>query len=177
MGMAVAIASGVLACGAARLPAPLYVQQTTEALQPADYPPPPARVELIPPIPTGAAVWIDGEWTWQGRRWAWKAGRWVEPPPNASFAPWTTVRDKMGSLYFAEGKWRNAKGQDVPDPKPLALAEVRGGAVVNPEGEPVEQAPVVQPDRAAGGALRDAESGPPETPSGATPTGTEPKGR
>ena len=30
--------------------------------------------------PAQGAVWIDGEWAWQGRRWAWRIGRWVEPP-------------------------------------------------------------------------------------------------
>lgn len=177
--MAAAIASAVLAlgaCGSARLSAPSYVQQPTAALQPASYPPPPARVEFIPATPSGSAVWLDGEWTWQGRRWAWKAGRWVEAPPNASYSPWSTVRDKTGTLYFAEGKWRDAKGQELPDPKPLALARVRGGAVVNPEGEQVPQAPDVRPDRAPAGPEADAGIGIPQTPSGATPTGTEPKG-
>ncbi len=174
--MAVAIASAVFACGAARLPAPSYVPQPTAALQLADYPPPPAQVELIPKIPGGNAVWIDGEWTWQGRRWAWKTGRWVEPPANASYSPWTTVRDMTGVLYVAEGKWRDAKGQDVPDPKALAMAMVRGDAVVDPEGEAVPRTPNVRSDQTPGGPSREAGAGPPETPSGATPTGTEPKG-
>ena len=61
----------VPACGARLLAAPAYRVQATTALLPVDYPPPPARVELVPNAPSGEAVWIDGEWQWQGQRWAW----------------------------------------------------------------------------------------------------------
>jgi hypothetical protein len=173
--VAVAIAGALLACGASRLPAPPYVRQPTEALLQAGYPPPPARVEFIPSEPRDGAVWIDGEWTWQGRRWAWKTGRWVSPPPNAAYSPWTSVRDSVGTLYVAEGRWRDKSGNDLPDPPPLALGRVRGGPVINPEGEEVPQAPNIRPDRAPRAADAGLETGAPETPSGATPTGTEPK--
>ena len=171
------IAGAILACGAARLPAPPYVGQTTEALQPAAYPPPPARVELVPDSPRPEAVWLDGEWTWQGRRWAWKRGRWVAPPANARYAPWTSVRDALGTFYIAEGRWRDEDGGELPDPQPLAVAVARAGAVVTPEGEAVPQTPNVRADASRSGSSTDrqAEVGPAETPSGATLTGTEPK--
>ena len=117
-------------------------------------------------------MWLDGEWTWQGQRWSWKPGRWVAPPANAVFSPWTSVRDATGTLYVAEGKWRDGKGNDLPDPKPLAVAKVRGGAVTNAEGEDIPQTPNVRvQEREAGAgtarsAPRDAAVGPPETPSG-----------
>lgn len=165
-----------LACGAARLPAPPYVGQKTEALQPAEYPPPPARVEVIPAAPKPEAVWIDGEWTWQGRRWAWKQGRWVAPPVNAQYSPWTSVRDVLGTFYVAEGRWKDDRGGDLPDPPALATARLHGGAVINPEGEEVPQAPIVLPGAPQRSSRdRQTEAGAPETPSGATPTGTEPK--
>ena len=87
----------------------------------------------------------------------------------------------MGTFYVAEGVWRDGNGRDLPDPTPLAVAKVRGGVVINPEGEAVPQGPMVRPDsreeveaRSREGTV---EAGAPETPSGATPTGTEPKGR
>lgn len=149
LGIGVGIALGacaLVACGAARLPAPPYVMQPTAALLEADYPPPPARVELVPASPRSDAVWIDGEWTWQGSRWAWKTGRWVVAPPDASFSPWTAVRGVTGSYYVAEGKWRDRKGTEIADPPALSVAKVRGGAVTNAEGEEVPQTPNVHPD-------------------------------
>lgn len=172
------------ACGASRLPRPTYVQQPTAALQQADYPPPPGRSEVVPAAPGGDAVWLDGEWVWQGGRYAWKNGRWLTPPPGASFSPWTSVRGEMGTFYIAEGKWRDAKGVEVAEPLALSISKVRAGSVVNSEGEEVQRTPNLRPDTAESlekqqdrrekrRAKRD--GGPPETPSGATPTGTEPK--
>lgn len=176
-GLAIGLAAAVLACGAARLPAPPYVRQPTEALSQVDYPPPPARVEQVPKAPNDDAVWIDGEWTWQGRRWAWKQGRWLLPPANAQYAPWTSTRDAAGNLYVAEGKWRDKQGKELPDPEPLAGARTRAGGVVNPEGEEVPPAPNARPSQTSSppGSLGTERGASPETPSGATPTGTLPK--
>jgi hypothetical protein len=177
--LGVGIVLGLVACGAGRLPKPTYVQQPTEALQQADYPPPPARSEVVPASPRSDAVWIDGEWTWQGNRYAWKTGRWVVPPTNAAYSPWTSVRGPMGTFYVAEGKWRDGKGVELADPPALSVAKVRAGSVVNSEGEEVERTPNIRPDTAESlerkGRLEKKDGGPPETPSGATPTGTEPK--
>ena len=60
-------------------------KQPTSALARVPYPPPPARVESVPPRPSTKATWIDGEWTWRGKRWLWVRGRWVEPPKGAVF--------------------------------------------------------------------------------------------
>jgi len=178
-GVSLSIAGILLACGAPRLPAPTYVGQPTSALQEAAYPPPPARVEFIPDLPKDkpGAVWIDGEWTWQGRRWAWKQGRWVVPPSSGRFSPWTSTRDKTGLFYVAEGKWRDAQGHELPDPTPVALGRTRGGPVTDPEGDTVQPTPNVAPGTASGSGKTDADAGDgrPETPTGATPTGTEPK--
>jgi len=177
--LGVGIVMALVACGSARLPKPTYMQQPSEALQQADFPPPPARSEVVPAAPRSDAVWIDGEWVWQGSRYAWKTGRWVVPPASASYAPWTSVRGSMGTFYIAEGKWRDGKGLEVADPPALSVAKVRAGAVVNSEGEEVERTPNVRPDTAESlsrkSRLEKKDGGPPETPSGATPTGTEPK--
>jgi len=176
----VAILMALVACGSARLPRPTYVQQPSEALLEADYPPPPARSEVVPASPRSDAVWIDGEWLWQGARYAWKTGRWVVPPASASYAPWTSVRGPRGTFYIAEGKWRDGKGVALADPPALSVAKVRAGSVVNPEGEAVERTPNVRPATVEslerkGRPEKKKDGGPPETPSGATPTGTEPK--
>lgn len=128
-------------CGSPRTPAPPFTQHPTSALVEVPYPPPPARVEIMPKPPREDAVWIDGEWVWQGGRWAWRAGRWVVVPPGVAFAPWTTVRASNGTLYFAEGTFRDGHGVSVPEPPPLAAGKARGGTVVDPEGTAVPPSP------------------------------------
>jgi hypothetical protein len=163
-GSALAVAGAILACGVSRLPQPEYVSQTTSALERVPYPPPPARVEYVPEQPRAGAVWIDGEWSWQGRRWAWKAGRWVVPPEGAAYAPWIAVRDRSGVLYVASGVWRGADGGEIEAPAPLAEGRPRGGSVVNPEGETVEPGQVLH-----GREPRDAQTSVPIVEAGANP--------
>jgi hypothetical protein len=124
-----------MACSS-RLPHPSYAPHPTSALAEVPFPPPPARPEVVPDMPKDDAVWIDGEWSWRGRRWAWRAGRWVEPPAGATFSPWTSVRRGDGVLFFAPGAWRDAKGETLEAPKPLAVAGTTSGeAVALPSGE------------------------------------------
>ncbi len=175
----VGILMALVACGSARLPRPTYVQQPSEALLEANYPPPPGKSEVVPASPRSDAVWIDGEWLWQGSRYAWKTGRWVVAPASASYSPWTSVRGPRGTFYIAKGTWRDGKGVALADPPALSIAKVRAGSMVNSEGEEVERTPNVRADTAESlerkGRLETKDGGPPETPSGATPTGTEPK--
>jgi hypothetical protein len=124
----------LLAC-ASDLPGPSFVPQPSAALVPVQYPPPPARVEFVPPQPAAEAVWIDGEWVWKARRWSWRSGRWVVALPAARFSPWAVVRGADGTLYSASGTWRDAKGQEVAEPPPIATAQVGMGQIVDPEGE------------------------------------------
>ena len=121
------------ACGGG-LPHPEYVAQPTTALVEVTQPPPPARVETVPPSPAATAVWIDSEWTWRRARWAWLPGRWVNAPPGARFSPWVFVRGPDGRLWVAAGVWRDANGKDVDEPPPLAEATVEGGAIVTADG-------------------------------------------
>ena len=142
--------AAALACGPPKLPAPPYTSQPTSALTEVPYPPPPARAEAVPPRPTDeSAVWIDGEWTWQTRRWAWKPGRWVKPPSGARFAPWTTVRDRIGTLYLAAGTWRDANGTEVAEPEPIAVGGPAPAAVISPEGAEVPVGPSAPLDAGA----------------------------
>ena len=137
----------LIACSAA-LPQPRFVRQQTSALIEVDYPPPPARVEVVPPRPSAEAVWIDGEWTWTGSRWAWKYGSWVVPPAGAAYSPWTTVRSSDATLYFAPGVWRDARGVPLPAPIPLAIAKASHDDVIGSEGEVEKTGRNVRPEGA-----------------------------
>lgn len=148
VGAGFAIACFGLSCGRSGLPAPRYARQPTSALVEVAYPPPPARVERVPEQPRPDAVWIDGEWTWQGRRWAWRPGRWVEPPRGAVFSPWTLVRDSSGTLYVAAGTWRAEDGGAIDEPPPLRPGKPTAGAMVNPEDEPIGPAATTPADAA-----------------------------
>jgi hypothetical protein len=143
--MGLSVAAVALTCGGRTVPHPRFVQQPTSALVEVPYPPPPARVELVPDRPYDDAVWVDGEWTWQGRRWAWRPGRWVVVPPGVFFSPWTTVRAADGTLYIAEGAWRNAEGTEVPAPPVVEPGKARPATVVSPEGELEKVAPTRAP--------------------------------
>jgi hypothetical protein len=130
-----AVVLSVVAGCDGRLPRPPYVPQSTAALALVGRPVPPARVEIVPPLPRQrGAVWVDGEWSWGGSAWGWRPGRWVAPPPGATYAPWTTVRDQQGNVYFAPGSWHDATGREIPAPSVLAMARPTTGDVVSPEG-------------------------------------------
>lgn len=110
-------------------------------------PPPPARVELVPPRPSAVAVWVDGEWTWRRALWAWMPGRWVEPAAGSTFSPWVFVRGGDGALWYAPGVWRDAKGAQVDAPAALAVATVETGEVVNAQGTTETTGPTLRPGR------------------------------
>jgi hypothetical protein len=146
----------VLTCSS-ELPHPNYTGQPTTALAEIPYPPPPARVERVPERPVDDAVFVRGEWRWDGRRWAWKQGAWFVPPPGVLYARWVTVRAPDGKLYFAAGAWRDAQGKELPAP-PVATAASSGAeGVVNPEGETEAVGPTVPADAgpAEGGVERE----------------------
>lgn len=98
-----------------RVPKPPTGPVPRDAMVEVPYPPPPARVETVPPKAKELDVWIDGQWDWTGTRWKWSDGYWMTPPPNAYFTPWKTERRADGRLYFAAATWR------APDGRPLAI--------------------------------------------------------
>jgi hypothetical protein len=129
------------ACGASALPAPPYAKQPSTALVAVPFPPPPARVEAVPARPDKNAAWVDGEWAWRARRWLWLPGRWVVAPKAARYSPWTVTRAADGTVLVAPGAWRDARGEVIAPPPPLAVAAVSPGAVVDVEGD------ILQPGR------------------------------
>jgi hypothetical protein len=102
------------------------------------YPPPPARVEIVPPQPPDpGAVWVDGEWAWHGKHWVWQAGGWVLRPPAGYFAPWLVYRLGNGRLLFAPGAWHAISGERLPNP--VVLEPARNG--LDDEGSPSQGTP------------------------------------
>lgn len=126
-----------LACGSPSLPGPKLAPHSSKDLLPVDYPPPPARAEIVPPQPDGEVVWVDGEWAFRGKKWRWRRGRWVELSASRDlrFAPWTSVRSDDGQLYVAEGRWVDARGNEVEAPRVVREAAPSKAMVVNEQGE------------------------------------------
>ncbi len=83
---------------------------------------------------------MDGEGGWQGGRWA---GRWVVMPPGVAFAPWTTVRSANGTLYAAEGAFRDSTGSDAVNGADTRAAETAFVDANLRPGPPPEQFPDV----------------------------------
>ncbi len=119
-------------------------------------PPPPARVETVPDMPVSGALWIDGEWAWRGRKWAWKSGYWAPAAAGAAYSPWQVIRNEAGTLFFAPGTWRDAKGAPIAPPAPLALGSAHSQGVVDAEGEIETTGRNLSPD---GGRLRRDDGG------------------
>jgi hypothetical protein len=121
------------ACRSA-LPEPPIGPSPGEALVDVTSPPPAAHVEYVPPRPRKDAVWIDGQWTWDGS-WRWEPGGWVAPPPGARFAPWRTFRRVDGTLAFASAAWIGARGEVIASPAVLRPA-TSARAAQEPETPP-----------------------------------------
>jgi hypothetical protein len=134
--MRLAVVMTVLLIGcSSELPHPRYARQPTSALVEVPFPAPPARVELVPAQPEPGAVWIRGEWSWQGNLWEWKRGLWTRPPAGAAYAPWVSVRGADGRLFYAPGTWRNAANERIADPEPIKVERSTKRHVTNTEDE------------------------------------------
>jgi len=64
---------GSLSCG----PTAIYLQTG----------PPDLRVEVRSAPPSPGAVWIEGEWIWNGSDYVWIAGHWEEHPEDVPGLP------------------------------------------------------------------------------------------
>jgi len=103
------------ACGSS-LPGPPLVSHPLSAYAEVPYPPPAALVEVVPPSPSSALVWLDGYWKWQGQFYLWMRGGWLLAPAGGSFASWQTFYTKDGLLMFATGAWYTADGSRIRPP-------------------------------------------------------------
>jgi len=121
------------ACGGS-LAQPATAPQPDGAFADVPYPPPPSRVETLPAQPMGHALWIDGQWSWDGARWAWLTGAWVIPPAGGGFARWALRMSPDGRLSFAAPAWRDAQGRELPPPRVIAPAISEGYGSAVPAG-------------------------------------------
>jgi hypothetical protein len=128
---------------ARKIPLPRFVPQPTSALVEVEAPAPPARVEIVPDVPSRSAVWVDGEWSWRHGRWAWLRGRWVAAQPHASFSPWVFVRGPDGRMWYAPGVWRDEQGTPVDPPAVLAYASAESGPITAADGSTPATGPTV----------------------------------
>jgi hypothetical protein len=106
--LALALALFAASAGCSRnLPTPFIGPHRGEQPIAVPYPPPPARVEIIPDRPASpkGTVWIDGEWSFQAHRWVWIPGRWQLPVIGAYYAPGTTARLADGTLAWFPATW------------------------------------------------------------------------
>jgi hypothetical protein len=105
------VVTALLSACSGSLPKPPSGPVPSAAMNEVPYPPPPARVETVPPRAKDGDVWIDGQWDWDGKVWEWLEGSWTPPRTNAYFTPWSTERRSDGRLFFARAAWRTRDGR------------------------------------------------------------------
>ena len=107
--MAATIATGMaltlVASCQPSLPTPPTGDHSGDEPMAVPYPPPPARVEMVPPQPHEGALWQDGHWQWNGDTYTWSDGRWLDSPAGATYAPPMTTRRADGQLLYYPGSW------------------------------------------------------------------------
>ncbi len=69
-------------------------------------PPPPERVEVIPPLPGPGFVWDRGHWRWEGGAHVWVPGHYIRlPHPGAVRIPGHWVQLPNGRYRFVPPHW------------------------------------------------------------------------
>jgi WXXGXW repeat (2 copies) len=89
-----------------RATAPSVVVRTPEIV--VSRPPPPIRVEEMPPPPGApeAYVWQPGHWHWNGQDYVWRAGHYEHrPSATARWVPAEWVAKPNGQWVFHPGHW------------------------------------------------------------------------
>ena len=66
--------------------------------------PPVERVEVIPPPPTPAHIWLKGHWHWNGIEWIWNPGRYEVARAGLRWVPPQYV-ERGGAFFFVAGHW------------------------------------------------------------------------
>jgi hypothetical protein len=67
------------------------------------------------------------------------------------FSPWVFVRGLDGSLYYAPGVWRDAKGEPVDPPPALARGQAESNVIVDADGVVEPTGPTVLDRRPVSG--------------------------
>jgi hypothetical protein len=76
----------------------------------------------VPPAPNDEAVWVDGEWAFQGKVYVWQRGGWTIAPVGARHAPWRFVFARDARLLLAPGTWYDAQGRRIEPPESVIPA-------------------------------------------------------
>jgi len=92
----------LLGCGARHAQPPRGAHPPNDAVV-VPFPPPPAKVEEVPPAPASHCTWTDGYWEFSDR-WEWQPGEWVVPEPHCQLAP-VELRRQGGQLWHARPRW------------------------------------------------------------------------
>ncbi len=89
----------------------------------AEFPPPPARAEIVSTNPGGRCVWLDGYYNWEARRWEWQPGGWVVAPAGCYYAApsltWSAGRGQ-GALLYTPPRWYPNDTEGLSDQEILA---------------------------------------------------------
>jgi hypothetical protein len=99
-------------------------------------------------------------------------GRWVVEAPGTAFSPWVFVRAGDGTLWYAPGVWRDAKGEAIEAPQALSVATVEGSEVVNADGTTETTGPTLRPGRVRAPATTATAPAPPTSTPTSTPSPT-----
>jgi hypothetical protein len=119
------IGLAVVSCGChAALPRPAAFEGPQRGLQRVPSRPPPALLEIVPPAPVTGAVWVDGEWRYDGAHWLFDRGGWALTPPGYRRAPSVLVYAPDGSLLYAPPSWVGPDGRRAAPPKLIRPAAV-----------------------------------------------------
>jgi hypothetical protein len=94
--------SAAIGCGGRHAEAPRGAHPANDAVS-VPYPPPPAKIEEVPPQPHASCVWTDGYWEFTDR-WEWIDGEWVLPQPHCRLAP-VELRRQGGQLWHSRPRW------------------------------------------------------------------------
>ncbi|RTL58223.1 MAG: hypothetical protein EKK46_00235 [Rhodocyclaceae bacterium] len=73
-------------------------------------PPPPMRVEVVPP-PRSGYVWVPGFWGWDGHRHVWQEGYWEHERPGYAYAPGRWERHGE-QWHFEPGRWQAMRKEE-----------------------------------------------------------------
>ena len=74
--------------------------------------PPPPIEEVRPAIPFQGAVWVPGNWSWNGHRYVWMGGRWSQRPAGYGWQDHRWERREDGRWAERPGHWRGDRDDE-----------------------------------------------------------------
>ncbi len=121
---------------------------------------PPARLfEIVPPQPYEDAVWIAGDWDWDGVSWIWIPGHWeVAPLGYAWIGP--TYDLYGGYCEYTQGSWQR-RPRTTKKPTEIPARDARGQAQPRP---PAFRVPRDAPTYTVAQPVPDVQPAPAQTP-------------